>query len=141
MNALKYYKTKALAIIDQVEQWTGVDKDVRHGMTQSVINTALGEEAKLARQCAFLEHEAKGFIPEDTYEIPYSTEYDNGYGVESAADEIQVYRDEEGRFSASAAGLHFMTELDCEWEVEELDEDELQDMVFDQAIERRLKRP
>ena len=46
-------------------------------------------------------------IYDGTYEVPYSCEYDNGYGVESACDEITIVI-EDGDAYASGHGLHFV---------------------------------
>lgn len=56
-------------------------------------------------------------IYDGTYEVPYSCEYDNGYGVESACDEITIVI-EDGDAYASGHGLHFVTEDDVEWELD-----------------------
>ena len=57
------------------------------------------------------------------YEVPYETEFDRGYGVESATDEIviEIYN---GEFiGATAYGMHFISERECEWEVNITDDE------------------
>lgn len=63
-------------------------------------------------------------IPDGIYEVPCSTECDRGYGVESAADEVSIEIKDGKVESIWAFGMHFITERDIEWEVDDLTEEE-----------------
>lgn len=70
-------------------------------------------------------------LKDGQYEVEYSTEYDRGYGVESAADEV-VITVENGQIAAvDAYGIHFVSELDCEWPVDELENEEAIELILD----------
>jgi hypothetical protein len=75
----------------------------------------------------------KHLVPDGEYEVSYSSEYDNGYGVESAADEVTIVIQNGTVESCTAYGMHFVTELDCVWDVNIYD-DECLELIQAQCI-------
>lgn len=62
-------------------------------------------------------------IKDGDYEVNFETEFDRGYGVESAADEIIITIKDGELYDAMAFGIHFTTEQECEWEVDITEEE------------------
>lgn len=57
------------------------------------------------------------------YTVPYSSECDNGYGTESAADEVTIYVLNGDVDEVIAYGMHFINETEIDWSVDLTDQE------------------